>query len=290
MDDEGSEEPLEASPAEKLAIAKHFIMHSPNGEVDAVMKDMKVLVGTDLLTPAWEMDVRAKYSKRQLIPSGKGDAQVLVSNYSEKEPGKFLNPNSLKLVPVDFKTLEAGEAEEGKVADEPTEGLRAACQKALDGYIQSNFMDNKGLGVVYAKEGKLDVVISMKNLNLANYWTGGWRSEYNIDVSDADIKITGKVRLNVHYFEEGNVQLNSDFQPEAIPISLSGDEGKDGKAIVDTISKLETDFHGKFEQFYVDMHDNLFKGMRRILPKTAKKFDWNTATHAVASEMGEAKS
>jgi capping protein alpha len=40
-----SEEFAQASPEEKLKIASHFILSSPNGEVDEVIADVKTLVG-----------------------------------------------------------------------------------------------------------------------------------------------------------------------------------------------------------------------------------------------------
>jgi capping protein alpha len=40
-----SDEFEQASPEEKLKIASHFILSSPNGEVDEVIADVKTLVG-----------------------------------------------------------------------------------------------------------------------------------------------------------------------------------------------------------------------------------------------------
>jgi len=288
---EDSDVEVEATPAEKLVIAKHFIMHSPNGEVDAVVKDMRTLIGADLLTKQWETDVRTYYSKKQLIPVGSGDSRVLVSGYSETEPGKYINPNTKTVVSVDPVSLEPSGPEEGKVMDEEGESLRAATQAALDAYVKRNYMDNKGAAVVYAKDGKLDVVISMKNLNLANFWSGGWRSEYSIEVGQpGPASLTGRVRINVHYFEDGNVQLNTDYAPAAPSITISDDATATGKAIAKAIGDLESSFHTKFDDFYVQMHHETFKAMRRILPKTAKKMEWNSGYHAIASEMGDARS
>ena len=69
------------------------------------------------------------------------------------------------------------------------------------------------MGSVYAsKEGKVAIIISFKNLNMGNYWTGGWQSEWSLDVSKkGNQKLEGRIRLNVHYYEDGNVQLNSTF-------------------------------------------------------------------------------
>lgn len=288
MDD--SYEEAEATDKEKQTIAKHFIMHSPNGQVDAVIKDMKQLIGASLMTKEWETTVRAKYAKKQLVPVGSGDSQVIVANVSEKAPGKFLNPNSQKLVPVNFTDLKPGEPEESKVSDEANEKLRQATQNALNGYLHQYYVDDKGAGVVFANEGKLSVVISMKNLNLANFWSGGWRSEYELEVGAGAAELGSRVRINVHYYEDGNVQLNSDYSNKKISITVSDNVEETAKQIVDAICKNESNYHTKLEEFYTTMHHTTFKSMRRILPKTAKKMEWNSAVHLIASEMGDAKS
>merc|ERR1711971_787785 len=112
-----------------------------------------------------------------------------------------------------------------------------------------------------------------------NYWTGGWQSEWTLSVAKkGKAKLEGRIRLNVHYFEEGNVQLNSTFNEQA-DVQVS-----DAEAAISTIEKLETEFQKKLDQFYVQMHDSTFKNMRRFLPKTGKKMDWRARTHNLVSE------
>ena len=70
--------------------------------------------------------------------------------------------------------------------------------------------------VFVAPNGMLAVVISYKNLNQNNYWTGGWQSDWATNVgSNGKAELKGRIRLQVHYYEDGNVQLNSTFSEEA---------------------------------------------------------------------------
>jgi len=278
----------EATPKEKLAIAKHFIMQSPNGEVDDVVKDMKKLVGGNLITEEWENTVYAKYNKAQFVSIGKGDDMVICSKYSETSDGKFLNPNSKQSVAVNHKSGSVTD-KSGAQVDDLVEEMRAATQKAVDSYLEKNYIDGKATCCVYGSQGKLDIVISAKNLNIANFWSGGWRSEYSVEVSNAGkAEMSGRVRINVHYFEDGNVQLNTDFSPDGISVNV-GDPASTAKEIAEAISKAETQFHEKLEMFYVNMHSETFKGMRRILPKKGTKMEWRAAVHKIANEMGENK-
>merc|ERR1712013_840319 len=141
-----------------------------------------------------------------------------------------------------------------------------------------------GAGSVYVSpQGQIAIVISFKNLNPPNYWTGGWQSEWTLSVAKTGkTKLEGRIRINVHYFEEGNVQLNSTFNEQA-EVDVADPEAT-AKAVIAAISSLETDFQKKLDQFYVQMHDSTFKNMRRFLPKTGKKMDWRARTHNLVSE------
>ena len=79
------------------------------------------------------------------------------------------------------------------------------------------------------------------------------------------------MRINNHYFEEGNIQFNlsKDFAPVAI-------EAADGPNIVKAIRKLETDYQSKVEEVLEEgLKEGIFKRMRRVLPVTGTKFDWS---------------
>jgi len=142
----------------------------------------------------------------------------------------------------------------------------------------------RGQGSVYvAPDGQMAVVISFKNLNVANYWTGGWQSEWTVKLGKkGSTKLEGRIRLNVHYYEDGNVQLNTTFN-ETGEVEVSDPAGT-ATALINTIQTLENDFQLRLEKFYVQMHDTTFKNMRRFLPKTGTKFDWRSGVHRLASE------
>merc|ERR1712154_609896 len=141
-----------------------------------------------------------------------------------------------------------------------------------------------GSGSVYVSpQGQMGIVISFKNLNPNNYWTGGWQSEWTLSVNKkGSTKLEGRIRINVHYYEDGNVQLNSTFNEQG-EVDIS-DPDSTAKVVINTITTLENDFQKKLDQFFVQMHDSTFKNMRRFLPKTGKKMDWRARVHSLLSE------
>ena len=61
----------------------------------------------------------------------------------------------------------------------------------------------------------ITVCLSAKNVHLGNFWTGSWRSVFEVSVAEEG-KATLSCRLNIgsHYFEDGNVQLNTEKKKE----------------------------------------------------------------------------
>ena len=103
------------------------------------------------------------------------------------------------------------------------EEYRAAISGKLKEYLSAFYEDGSsptsvanGVGSVYVSpQGQIAIVISFKNLNQNNYWTGGWQSEWTLSVNKkGSTKLEGRIRINVHYFEDGNVQLNSTFNEQ----------------------------------------------------------------------------
>jgi capping protein alpha len=178
------------------------------------------------------------------------------------------------------------------VAKGEVEAYRAAIAKQIKEYVTAHYEDgsanpqsrSRGTAMVFASpQGQIAIVISFKNLNLNNFWSGGWQSEWTFSVSDkGKHKLEGRIRLNVHYFEDGNVQLNSTFNENA-EVTVS-DVETTAASVVKTISLLENEFQERLEKFYTQMHESTFKNMRRFLPKIQVKMDWRASIHAVIAE------
>lgn len=283
----------EATPAEKRKIATHFILKSPNGEVNDVVADLQKLLNDDpnILSDQTVQIILRKYNTDQLFfaPDGNDDMLVIsefgqsktdASTYYDPKRGRFLKFDHHK------KTVGSEVSGEEKKVDASTKAYREAIEKAVEGYGSESFTDGKYACATYAEpNGEIRMVITAKNLNLRNFWSGGWRSVYVVNVSKTGNKeLKGIIKLNVHYFEDGNVQLATDLKRK-VSVKVSSDVSATGDAIAEAIDKVETDFQKTLEEFYIKMHDSTFKAMRRFLPVTGQKMKWKIHGHSLADEI-----
>lgn len=282
------------TPDQKRKIAKHFVYVAPHGEENDLLKDLKKVVPKNILTDAWEKEALTEYYKRRFVIAEGETTKVICCPQGEVEPNKYLNPDKKTVCEIDPMTHKITKESDAAnlVATGDIDAYRSTIADKLKEYLSAHYEDgtssghslSRGMGSVYASPGgQIAIVISFKNLNVNNYWTGGWQSEWTFNVSEKkNTKLEGRIRLNVHYYEDGNVQLNSTFNENG-EVDV-GDKEATATTVINTITTLENDFQKRLEKFYVQMHDSTFKNMRRFLPKTGKKMDWRVSVHALAAE------
>lgn len=82
------------------------------------------------------------------------------------------------------------------------------------------------------------------------------------------------IRVQVHYFEEGNVQLNSN-KDETLAISMDSSEEARAKAVTRAIETFEGKYQEELYHTCSELSEGAFKSLRRQLPMTKQKVDWD---------------
>lgn len=87
------------------------------------------------------------------------------------------------------------------------------------------------------------------------------------------VKLSGSCKIHIHYYEDGNVQLNTDFQ-KALTMNAGATPQATATELFKVIQKAEAEFQAALDKSYETMNENTFKALRRILPITRTKIDW----------------
>ena len=187
-----------------------------------------------------------------------------------------------------FQSWEVSDSSACDIND-AVEEHRSAVQTKMDEYMSSQYgasADAKAACAVYGTaDGNLVVCCTGVATNLRNWWSGSWKGEYKITLADGSAQINGKVNLLAHYFEDGNVQMNTEkvFNNDGVGFS---DSSELGEAICNAICEWENELQAGLETMYTGMSDQTFKDMRRILPVTKTTFDWSGSQLKLASGAG----
>lgn len=98
---------------------------------------------------------------------------------------------------------------------------------------------------------------------------GRWRSLYLYDPSSETLE--GSVKVDVHYYEDGNVRLLTS-RPTHTGVSGTG------AGIVKEISNSEKKYQEELNRGFTSLSEGAFKGLRRQLPVTRQKIEWDKIT------------
>ena len=183
----------------------------------------------------------------------------------------------------------------------------AACRKStlksLSTYVKEHF-SNSAYGV-YPTDGdsKVAVVIVANKYSPKNFWSvpsysptqrdycnsranhrlgcrnGRWRSLYIFDPATGSLE--GSVKVDVHYYEDGNVRLLTNK-----PITASVASGT-GSGIVKEIAAAEKKYQEELNKGFTSLSEGAFKGLRRQLPVTRQKIEWDkVASYRLGQDIG----
>jgi len=176
---------------------------------------------------------------------------------------------------LDHLTLAA--VDDGSVdssANPERERERASLQRALDTYVTEKYLCEDCAAGVFLNGDKLFVVVAGERPNLRNFWSGKWSSTWNITFSGRDATVDGDIKVHAHYFEDGNVQLQTSKQISPVSLSFSSETDLAAK-VVALIQSSESNVQAGLEDMYANMAEETFKAMRRVMPVKRTKMDWN---------------
>ncbi|KAG0087473.1 F-actin-capping protein [Podila epicladia] len=265
-----------ATSEDKIKIASSFLKAAP--------PDVRVLVGDDELLEGGILAALEEYNTEELatvdVPGI--DGKVIVSKTGQVDADRFLDPKTSQVFSVDHFRQTASEPEAYE-HDEEIEELRKTIEADTEIYSADRYAE--GVSAVYGSKGVITIAIVHNRYSPSNFWNGRWRSVWTLDTATSEIK--GTLKCKVHYYEDGNVQLETSKDIEdKLSKNAEHPHKAVSKALIDLISAAETKYQTALNESYHELAENTFNGLRRALPYTRTKIDWSKIlTYRIGAEL-----
>lgn len=288
----------ELSDNDKVRIISGFIKSAPPGEFNEVFNDCRVLLQNDSLLKEKATQSFSEYDMAEYTPCKLPGAEkaTLITQDGKLGGNQFVDHASNQQFNFDHLRKECRDAEplENAVSSR-VEEYRSAINEAVNGYLAQHYP--AGNTAVYGKDngGTVTIIICIEDHKFEpkNFWCGRWKSRWTVDVEgDSQCTVKGLANLSIHYYEDGNVQMHSskdlvikdkinlkDLSNFSSPSDLA-------KKVMKAIAKEEMDYQIDVNTTYDNMSSTTFKILRRPLPITRTKVDWNKiVSYRLGSEL-----
>ncbi|KAH0551660.1 F-actin-capping protein subunit alpha [Trichoglossum hirsutum] len=269
----------------KTAIVSSFVEGAPPGELSDVIADIKALTVDEpgllqSLEPAFE-----KYNTEQLatVKLPGSSQQVIVSSHNSLGNGRYYDVESQSSFHFDHGSQKAS-AVQTHVLESQQSGLVKSILKSLTPYVKEHYPTASFSAFPTENDSAIAILIVANKYSPNNFWNGRWRSLYLF--TPATSSLTGSVKVDVHYYEDGNVRLLT-TKPISERISASNSAGD----IVRQIASMEKKYQEELNLAFSALSEGAFKGLRRQLPITRQKIDWDKiSNYRLGQDIGGGKS
>ena len=194
---------------------------------------------------------------------------TIVSKYNkDKNSSKYIDYINNKKFNVDWINFKIIDVENYESNFEYPKIYQELIDK-LNQYGEDYYPSTFAFTIIPTEDEELRIIIIGQRANHDNFYTGQWKSNYLIS---KNLNISGEIKLDIHYFEDGNVRLK--FIEEISDIKI---DNSSSSKIVNFINDQENKVVIKIVDQFNNLNQQSFKNLRRLLPVTRSKINWGSA-------------
>ena len=150
---------------------------------------------------------------------------------------------------------------------------RRKIEKKLIEYINKYYNKKTTTYNVYYDSivDKIFVLICGQNVNENSFWSGEWLSSWELNLDDK--KVTGEIKINTIYYEDGNIQFNFKKNYE---IKIKGnDEESIANDLIGFIEKNENEIQKKMDEDNEDFSEKYLRPLRKRVSLIGRDMNWS---------------
>lgn len=251
-------------------IAKYIIQQTPIGLLNSSLKSLKVLLKEEVLNTPEVLQEIKNYNENHLMPITiqKEKPKVIISSLN-KDSHEFYYDQGQN---IRFKLNKICQVEKLEEYESKSE-TRKKIEKKLIEYINKYYNSNTTTYNVYFDSllDKIFVLICGQNISEINFLSGEWLSTWECDLNDK--KVTGEIKINTIYYEEGNTQFN--YKNNYETIIKGNDDDSLANELIGFIEKNENDIQKKMEMGNEDFSEKYIKSLRKSNSLIGKEMNWS---------------
>ncbi|CAF0989082.1 unnamed protein product [Brachionus calyciflorus] len=279
------------SEEEKIKIAANFLFHSPPGEFKEVFLDLRGLLSDDKILKKALNNTNSRYNQDQFVHCKLENSTdpCIITEFNELPNGRYYDPRTKTSFKFDHLQLVPSEPEPFTDIDSLSEPWRASLETELTNYVKIHYKEASCSVFGSSDQGLVTLVCCTEahKFQPTNFWNARWRARWAVTFqpsSRGEVELNGVVKAQVHYYEDGNVQLVSQKEiKESLNVS---DVDGTTKQIVRLIEKAENEYQSAISENYKTMSDTTFKALRRALPVTKSRIDWTKiSSYKIGNEL-----
>lgn len=250
-------------------IAKFIIDKTPIGLLDSSIKNLKVLLKEETMNNPEILKEIKNYKENHLYPISIQNVKnkVIISSVN-KDSDEFYYDQGQK---VRFKLNAKCQVEKLEEYESKSETRKKIEKKVIE-YVNKYYNKETTYYNVYFDSllDKIHVLICGQNINEKNFWSGEWLSIWELDLNDK--KVTGEIKVNTIYYEDGNMQFNFKKNYETI------NKGKDDESIADDlirfIEKNENEIQKNMVKTNANSNEEFIQSLRKSVSLIGNNMNW----------------